>query len=254
MFVFLSSAASSSTSLSQSSLSFLLKNDVATAPAVPDWFWINSPDMVTSDNEMLPFANTCLAEGGGVSPALSWGGAPSGTRQYMITMSSHSDNPDTSSCSRYEWVLYGIDASVTSIAAGNPDGIGKPGGSFPGAPKYEYAVPCPSGSGFKTYYITVYALTGDLTGSVTDDYYRCAPLSPPTSPLSMWLLYGPSLAPSPHNYSKVGPELLLEANSQNMVAASAQFTAKVCFTGCVETNSEGLPEVVVNTDDDGECI
>jgi hypothetical protein len=154
-------------------------------------------------------------------------------------------------------VLYGIDASVTSIPAGNTAGVGIAGGSFPGVPKYEYAVPCPDGTGFKvraigpvalfswlfahclllllaplrffkTYYITVYALSGDLASFVaaqTDDYYR-----------------------------KVGPELLLEANSQSMVTASAQFTAKVCFQGCVETDADGMSQVVINADDDGECI
>ena len=55
-------------------------------------------------------------------------------------------------------------------------------------------------------------------------------------------------------YSKVGPELLLEANSQSMVTASAQFTAKVCFQGCVETDADGMSQVVINADDDGECI
>ena len=118
---------------------------------------------------------------GGVSPALQWSGAPADTKQYMLAMWSRADS---AVCNRYEWVLYNIPASTTSIAAGNPDNIGTFGGSFPGVPKYEYASPCPDGTGYKTYYFTLYALNDDLgafVDGVNDDYYK-----------------------------RVGPELLLE--------------------------------------------
>ena len=143
-------------------------------------FTLSCPDM-TESGGLLPFANTCLPANGGVSPALQWSGAPSDTKQYMLAMWSRAD---TAVCNRYEWVLYNIPASTTSIAAGNPDNIGTFGGSFPGVPKYEYASPCPDGTGYKTYYFTLYALNDDLSAyvdSVNDDYYK-----------------------------RVGPELLLE--------------------------------------------
>ena len=145
-----------------------------------DGFTLSCPDM-TESGDLLPFANTCLPADGGVSPALQWSGAPANTKQYMLAMWSRAD---TAVCNRYEWVLYNIPATTTSIAAGNPDNIGTFGGSFPGVPKYEYASPCPDGTGYKTYYFTLYALNDDLgayVDSVNDDYYK-----------------------------RVGPELLLE--------------------------------------------
>ena len=187
-------------------------------------FIFYSPDMDDQSGDLLPFASTCLPDDGGQSPTLSWSGAPSDTKQFMMAMWSHADNAQ---CNRYEWVLYNIPSSTTSIPAGNPDNIGTPGGSFPGVPKYLYASPCPDGEGYKTYYFTLYALNDDLASYVDkqdDDYYKA-----------------------------VGPELLLEANKKSMVSATAQFTAKVCFQNCALTE-KGLPQVVYGDDDNGECI
>jgi len=198
-------------------------------------FTLTCPDM-TESGGLLPFANTCLPANGGISPALQWSGAPGDTKQYMLAMWSRADS---AVCNRYEWVLYNIPASTTSIAAGNvtslpllihsceltttfhhseptfhhtsqlthslnppshhthspgnPDNIGTFGGSFPGVPKYEYASPCPDGTGYKTYYFTLYALNDDLgayVDSVNDDYYKRVgpelllevPLPPPPPP------------------------------------------------------------------------
>lgn len=187
-------------------------------------FVFYSPDMDDQDGDLLPFDSTCLPDDGGKSLALAWSGAPSDTKQFMMAMWSHADNAQ---CNRYEWVLYNIPSSTTSIPTGNPYNVGTPGGSFPGVPKYLYASPCPDGEGYKTYYFTLYALNDDLAAYVDkqdDDYYKA-----------------------------VGPELLLEANKKSMVSATAQFTAKVCFQNCALTE-KGLPEVVYGDDDGGECI
>ena len=161
-------------------------------------FTLTCPEM-TESGGLLPFTNTCLPADGGVSPALQWSGAPADTKQFMLAMWSRAD---TAVCNRYEWVLYNIPATTTSIAAGNPDNIGTFGGSFPGVPKYEYASPCPDGTGYKTYYFTLYALNDDLgafVDSVNDDYYK-----------------------------RVGPELLLEVPPQSLSTTLPYFYLNCC--------------------------
>ena len=71
----------------------------------------------------------------GASPPLMWSNAPSKTEKFLMVMTSVSDTPDHT-CSRYEWVLYDIDPTVTEISTNNLEAVGKPGGSFPGDPKY----------------------------------------------------------------------------------------------------------------------
>ena len=75
----------------------------------------------------------------GVSPPLAWSGAPSGTKSFMITMTSSASSKD---CTRYEWSLYDIDPSINSLKEDNTGRIGMYGGSWPGDPKYDYAAPC----------------------------------------------------------------------------------------------------------------
>ena len=71
----------------------------------------------------------------GASPPLVWTNVPSKTEKLLMVMTSVSDTPDHT-CSRYEWVLYDIDPDVTEISTNNIEAVGKPGGSFPGDPKY----------------------------------------------------------------------------------------------------------------------
>ena len=111
-------------------------------------------------NGYLPSDFTCLdATTGGISPQLEWVYPPMDTQQYMIVMWSHHAGY---TCDRYEWVLYGIDASFSQLKAGNPNSVGTIGGTYPGSPKYIYSPPCATGTGNKTYEFTIYALRGDL--------------------------------------------------------------------------------------------
>ena len=79
----------------------------------------------------------------GVSPPVSWSGAPSGTKSFMITMTSSSTSKD---CTRYEWSLYDIDPAINALKADNTGKIGIYGGSWPGDAKYDYAAPCGYGT------------------------------------------------------------------------------------------------------------
>jgi phosphatidylethanolamine-binding protein (PEBP) family uncharacterized protein len=93
------------------------------------------------------------ADGSGVSPELSWTNAPAGTREFAVMMTTLpvDGNP------KWNWVLYGIPATTTSLAR-NSSGIGTPGaGSHHNTLAYE--PPASQGPGPKLYTFTVYALS-----------------------------------------------------------------------------------------------
>jgi phosphatidylethanolamine-binding protein (PEBP) family uncharacterized protein len=119
-------------------------------------FSLSSPAF--NDGEYLPDDYSCLSDDGvGVSPPLQWSNVPEGTEQFFITMTSQHDE---SSCQRFEWTLFNIAGTLTSLDADTSEG--DVGGSYPGDPKYEYASPCSSGMGDKTYTFKIYALSVKL--------------------------------------------------------------------------------------------
>jgi phosphatidylethanolamine-binding protein (PEBP) family uncharacterized protein len=122
------------------------------------------------DGGSMPITYTCLASDGGISPPLKWKNPPADTYQYMLLMQTDSYRHDglflTTRC---DWAIYGIPSTSTAIKAGNAGGLGIPGGTYPGDEMHIYNPPCPSGSGNKTYYFTVYALSGDLTTVISDE-------------------------------------------------------------------------------------
>lgn len=100
-------------------------------------------------------------EGGNISPALSWHGAPKGTKSYAVTVY----DPDAPTGSGWwHWVVYNIPADVTSLAenAGATDGKALVAGAVQGrtdfgAPGYGGACP-PKGDKPHRYQFTVHAL------------------------------------------------------------------------------------------------
>jgi Raf kinase inhibitor-like YbhB/YbcL family protein len=119
-------------------------------PEVPT-FILESPDF--TDGAPLP--DTARADSGNRSPALSWHGAPEGTKSYALTLY----DPDAPTGSGFwHWAVRDIPASVTSLEAGE----------VPASPavllnnemrseEFTGAAP-PPGHGRHRYYFTVSAL------------------------------------------------------------------------------------------------
>jgi phosphatidylethanolamine-binding protein (PEBP) family uncharacterized protein len=153
------SAAGSSCSSDWDCCSFSCSNNVCVAP-----FTLKSSAFV--DGGTLPSKYTCDGTGGMLSPSppLAWTGAPTGTVTYAMTITTIALDG-----TKYNWVLYNIPNTVTSLAEATT--LGTAGVSTDG-PDLRYYPPCSSGPGEKIYTFTLYALSGlpvfsqPVTGSV----------------------------------------------------------------------------------------
>ena len=120
---------------------------------------------------LFPVTEICARYGGGdVSPALSWSGAPQGTKSFAVTMF----DPDAHGDGWWHWLVVNIPAATTGLAQGAgrgtlPDGAVALQNSS-GEARYDGSCP-PAGSGLHHYEITVWAL-GDAS----------APLDPAGDP------------------------------------------------------------------------
>ncbi len=93
---------------------------------------------------------TC--DGVGHSPPLAWSGVPSGTVELALLMTTQAKDG-----TKWNWVLYGIPPTASSLAVGQTD-VGTFGLTSDG-PNLAYAPPCSQGPGAKFYTFTVYALS-----------------------------------------------------------------------------------------------
>lgn len=103
-------------------------------------------------------------QGGNVSPALQWKGAPADTKSFAVTVY----DPDAPTGSGWwHWVIFNIPADVTHLAkgAGNPHENLAPVGSVQSRTDFGkpgYGGPCPpTGDKPHRYQFTVYALKTD---------------------------------------------------------------------------------------------
>lgn len=119
-------------------------------------------------------------QGGNISPALLWKGAPAGTKSFAVTIY----DPDAPTGSGWwHWVMFNIPATTTSLAknAGNPEAGLAPAGSVQSRTDYGkpgYGGPCPPvGDKPHLYQFTVYALKteklplDDQTSAAMVGYY-----------------------------------------------------------------------------------
>lgn len=104
-------------------------------------------------------------EGGNLSPALAWSGAPAGTKSYALMV--HDANAPTGGAGWWHWVAYNIPADAKGLdqGAGTVDGAKLPNGAVQantdfGAPGW--GGPCPpQGHGVHNYVFTLYAIKTD---------------------------------------------------------------------------------------------
>jgi len=128
-------------------------------------FVLSSPDV--KPGRMLAPAqvfNGMGCTGQNQSPALSWSGAPAGTKSFALTVY----DPDAPTGSGWwHWVVYNIPVTTTSLpaGAGDPSKALLPQGAVQGntdfgTPGYGGACP-PPGDKPHHYYITLFALNVD---------------------------------------------------------------------------------------------
>lgn len=126
-------------------------------------FTLSSPDIKPGSKIGDMFvANSFGCSGQNMSPALSWSGAPEGTKSFVLTVY----DPDAPTGSGFwHWVMYNIPASTTSL----PQGAGTPGKEPTGAVEANtdygapgYGGPCPpKGDKAHRYIFTLYAVKAD---------------------------------------------------------------------------------------------
>jgi Raf kinase inhibitor-like YbhB/YbcL family protein len=101
--------------------------------------------------------------GKNMSPALSWSGAPSGTKSFAVTVY----DPDAPTGSGFwHWQIYDLPPTTTSLPknAGDPKSDVAPAGSIQGKSDFGvpgYGGPCPPPGKPHHYHFTVYALDVD---------------------------------------------------------------------------------------------
>jgi phosphatidylethanolamine-binding protein (PEBP) family uncharacterized protein len=126
------------------------------SPAASGGFTLTSP-AVKADG-VLPVEFT--GDGAGISPPLSWKGAPAGTKAYALIM----HHIDPHGIVKWYWTLYNIPAETMSLPKG-VTGVGQPGNNSINK-RAEYAPPHSKGPGVKTYVCTLYALSETVAPDV----------------------------------------------------------------------------------------
>ncbi len=128
-------------------------------------FKLTSPDI--HEGKTVPNAQVATVmgcTGNNLSPALSWSGAPAGTKSFALTMY----DPDAPTGSGWwHWVVYNIPANATSLAAGagDPKKNLLPAGAVQGNTDFGvpgYGGPCPPPKDKPHHYhIALFALDTD---------------------------------------------------------------------------------------------
>jgi phosphatidylethanolamine-binding protein (PEBP) family uncharacterized protein len=118
-------------------------------------------------------------DGTGSSPPLAWSSVPAGTKEFAVLMKTLPGDGTT----KYNWVLYGIPVTTTSLAR-NVFGAGTLGVGSDG-PVQAYQPPCSQGTGSKVYTFTVYALSASPTLSVASSKVDGATLLAAIAPVTL---------------------------------------------------------------------
>ena len=118
---------------------------------------LTSPDFVPGAT--IPKAFT--ADGGDLSPALAWQGAPEGTRTFALIV----DDPDAPAGVWVHWVAFDLPATVTALAQGQARAATLPGGGRQGRNSWArlgWNGPSPPPGRPHRYFFKLYALGAAL--------------------------------------------------------------------------------------------
>jgi len=124
------------------------------------------------DGSSIPKRFTC--DGPDVSPALSWGDPPAGTRSLAII----ADDPDAPAGTWVHWVLYDLPAETRKLSEGVAKDRELPNGALQGRNdfgKIGYNGPCPPRGSEHRYFFKLYALdsrTGLKAGATKSELER----------------------------------------------------------------------------------
>ena len=132
-----------------------------TAQAAGGKFTLTSPDIKSGSMIADKYVFNQGCTGSNVSPALSWSGAPAGTKSFVLTVY----DPDAPTGSGFwHWVMFNIPPGTTRL----DEGAGVPGKEPTGATQVEndygtvgYGGPCPPKGKPHHYVFTLYALNKD---------------------------------------------------------------------------------------------
>jgi hypothetical protein len=124
-------------------------------------FTLTSADIATGGKiAAAQVFNGFGCSGGNISPALSWRGAPAGTKSFALLM--HDPDAPTGS-GWWHWIVYNIPASQNSLpaGAGDPNKSLLPAGALQGRTDFGtpgYGGPCPPPGTPHYYPLRLYAL------------------------------------------------------------------------------------------------
>jgi Raf kinase inhibitor-like YbhB/YbcL family protein len=125
-------------------------------------FTVSSSDIVDGKIAFAQFANAFGCTGDNLSPAISWSGAPEGTKSFVVSMY---DKDAPTGSGFWHWVVIDIPATETGLAQGAGTDSGKlPAGAqqtLTDAGMPGYAGICPPLGSTHEYVITVKALGVD---------------------------------------------------------------------------------------------
>lgn len=114
------------------------------------------------NNGTLPADLKCTRDhGDGLSPPISWKGAPDETKGYAVIMHHYPKGTvEGINAPSHYWLVWNIPSTTTSLTRGNPQSIGNEG-SDKDRRHIGYTPPCSPGNVTHEYIITVYALDTD---------------------------------------------------------------------------------------------
>jgi Raf kinase inhibitor-like YbhB/YbcL family protein len=116
-------------------------------------FTLTSPAFI--EGAAVPGPHTC--DGKDLSPALSWTGAPPGTKSFALIC----DDPDAPVGTWVHWVIYAIPPATTGLAEGVAKTETLPSGARQGLNDFRragYGGPCPPRGSPHRYFFRLYAL------------------------------------------------------------------------------------------------